>query len=90
MTHAATGLSPSEILELIPGAGELYRDAWHMNNVGRYIAGLTVFSGIFRIDPASIPGIKAYHLSNQWPSDRELTEEQDERIKGIISEVLKF
>ncbi len=34
------------------GAGELYRDASHMNNVGRYIAGLTVFSQIFRIDPS--------------------------------------
>lgn len=42
------------------GSGELYRDAWHMNNVGRFIAGLTVFSQIFRIDPVGIPDFKSY------------------------------
>ena len=72
------------------GAGELYRDAWHMNNVGRYIAGLTVFCSILRIDPTSVPVIDAYHLSDQWPGDRELTEEQEKMIREILSEVLKF
>ena len=72
------------------GAGDLYRDAWHMNNVGRYIAGLTVFSRVFGLDPASIPEINAYPKSDQWPGDRELTTEQEQLIRGIISEVLNF
>jgi hypothetical protein len=72
------------------GAGELYRDAWHLNNVGRYVAGLTVFSQIFRIDPFMIPAIDAYHTSDHWPSDRDLTEEQRGVIRGIISEALDF
>jgi hypothetical protein len=72
------------------GSGELYRDTWHLNNVGRYIAGLTVFSQIFRIDPAGIPDFEAYFTSDQWPSDRELTSRQKEVIREIISEVLNF
>ena len=70
------------------GSGELYRDAWHMNNVGRYIAGLTVFSQIFRIDPGSIPDFGSYQVSDRWPSDRELTPQQKEIIRNIISKVL--
>lgn len=72
------------------GSGELYRDAWHMNNVGRYIAGLTVFSQIFGIDPVGIPGFESYDISDKWPSDRELTPLQKEVIRKIISEVLSF
>ena len=69
------------------GSGELYRDAWHLNNVGRYIAGLTVFSQIFQIDPVGIPDFKSYHTSDKWPGDRELTSKQKEVIRRIISEV---
>lgn len=72
------------------GAGELYRDAWHMNNVGRFIAGLTVFAQIFRIDPAGIPDVESYQVSDRWPSDRELTPEQKDIIRNIISDVLNF
>jgi len=72
------------------GAGELYRDAWHLNNVGRYIAGLTVFSQIFRIDPVGIPDFVSYQISDRWPSDRELTSKQKVVIRKIISEVLNF
>ncbi len=72
------------------GSGELYRDAWHMNNVGRYIAGLTVFSQICRINPVDIPDFESYDISDQWPSDRELTPAQKEVIRKIISEVLSF
>lgn len=72
------------------GAGELYRDAWHLNNVGRYIAGLTVFSQIFRIDPEDIPDFSAYHTSEKWTSDRELTAGQKSAIRSMISEVLNF
>ena len=72
------------------GSGELYRDAWHLNNVGRYIAGLTVFSQILRIDPVGIPDFESYYTSDKWPSDRELTSKQKELIRRIISEVLDF
>jgi hypothetical protein len=72
------------------GSGELYRDVAHMNNVGRYIAGLTVFSQIFRIDPVGIPDFMSYPTSDKWPSDRELTSKQKEVIRKIISEVLNF
>lgn len=72
------------------GAGDLYRDAWHLNNAGRYRAGLTVFSQIFRIDPNDIPEVDAYHTSDQWPSDHELTSAQKKLIKKMISEVLNF
>jgi hypothetical protein len=72
------------------GSGELYRDAAHMNNVGRYIAGLTVFSQIFRIDPVVIPDFISYQTADKWPSDRELTSKQKEVIRKIISEVLNF
>ncbi len=72
------------------GAGELYRDAWHLNNVGRYIAGLTVFSQIFRIDPVGIPDFESYQISDRWPSDRVLTSKQKVVIRKIISEVLNF
>jgi len=72
------------------GSGELYRDAWHLNNVGRYIAGLTFFAQIFRIDPAGIPDFKSYRTSDQWPSDRELTLKQKEVMRAMISEVLNF
>ena len=72
------------------GSGELYRDAWHLNNVGRYIAGLTVFSQIFRIDPVGIPDFESYYTSDKWPGDRELTSKQKELIRRIISEALNF
>jgi hypothetical protein len=72
------------------GSGELYRDAAHMNNVGRYIAGLTVFSQIFRIDPVGIPDFISYPPSDKWTSDRELTSKQKEVIRKIISEALNF
>jgi hypothetical protein len=72
------------------GAGELYRDAWHLNNAGRYIAGLTVFAQVLRIDPEQIPDFDAYHPSDQWPGDRDLTPEQKDLIREIISEVLEF
>jgi hypothetical protein len=32
----------------------------------------------------------AYHVSDQWPSDKELTSEQKDVIRKIISEVLDF
>ena len=72
------------------GSGELYRDAWHLNNVGRYIAGLTVFSQIFRIDPVEIPDFGSYQMSDRWSSDRELTSKQKVVIKKIISEALNY
>jgi hypothetical protein len=72
------------------GSGALYRDAWHMNNVGRFVAGLTVFSQIFRIDPTDVPDVVSYQASDRWASDRELTAEQKDIIKNIISEVLNF
>lgn len=82
---AKSGLVPG-----YSGSGELYRDAWHLNNVGRYIAGLTVFAQIFRIDPVGIPDFESYFTSDQWSSDRELTSRQKEVIRKIISEVLNF
>lgn len=72
------------------GAGDLYRDAWHLNNIGRYIAGLTVFTTIFGIDPNDIPDFKAYPSSESWPSDRVLTSEQKKIVHSIISEVYAF
>jgi len=41
----------------IPGyrsAADLYRDPVHMNNVGRFTAGLTTFATLYRQDPACI------------------------------------
>jgi len=70
------------------GSGELYRDAWHLNNVGRYIAGITVLSQIFRIDPVTVPDFKSYAVSDRWPSDRVLSSKQKEAIRKIISETL--
>ena len=72
------------------GAGELYRDVAHMNNVGRYIAGLTVFSQIFRINPIDVPGFNSYQTSDKWPSDKVLSPKQKEIIREIISDVLNF
>ncbi len=72
------------------GAGELYRDEAHMNNVGRYIAGLTVFSQIFQINPIGIPYFISYRMSDKWTSDRELTLEQKKIIQKIVLETLNF
>jgi len=70
------------------GAGELYRDKWHLNNVGRYMAGLSMFSTILGIDPNEVSGFEAYPVSEDWPSDRVLTDEQLKVIRELISEVL--
>jgi len=72
------------------GSGELYRDGWHLNNVGRFIAGMTVFSQIFRYDPINIPDFKKFHTSDDWPTDRELTTEQIQIIKQLVSNTLEF
>ena len=72
------------------GAGALYRDRLHLNNVGRYIAGLTMFSSIFGIDPRGIPDFDAYPTSEDWPSDRELTGELKQAIQELIAEVLCY
>jgi hypothetical protein len=71
------------------GAGELYRDRYHMNNVGRYMAGLTMFSGILGIDPRRVPDFEAYPPSENWPSDRVLTGIQKKLIRQVIAEVLE-
>jgi len=72
------------------GAGELYRDKWHLNNVGRYMAGLTMFSSIMGIDPNDVPDFDAYPVDESWPSDRALTDEQKRLIRELIAEVLKI
>lgn len=71
------------------GAGELYRDRYHMNNVGRYMAGLSMFSSILGIDPRDVPDFEAYPHSENWPSDRVLTDEQKILIREIIAEALE-
>ena len=60
----------------------------HMNNVGRYIAGLSMFSCILGIDPREVPDFQAYPPSENWPSDRVLTDKQKRVIRQVISEVI--
>jgi hypothetical protein len=72
------------------GAGQLYRDRYHMNNVGRYLAGLTMFSCVLGVDPRDVPDFEAYPPSENWPSDRVLGDEQKTLIRQVIAEVLEL
>jgi hypothetical protein len=71
------------------GAAQLYRDRYHMNNVGRYIAGLSMFSCILGIDPRDVSDFEAYPPNENWPSDRVLTGIQKKLIRQVIAEVLE-
>lgn len=55
-------------------ADDLYRDAYHLNNVGRYIASLTVYATVFATDPAGLPVPDSYTPNpEQFETDREIT-----------------
>jgi len=79
---AKSGLIPG-----FSGAGELYRDRWHLNNVGRYMAGLSMFSAILGMDPDQVSDFDAYPPSEDWPGDRELTAELKKAIREVLTEV---
>jgi hypothetical protein len=76
---------------LVPGfsgAGELYRDKWHLNNVGRYIASLTSFCVVFNHNPLTIGDFKGFNKSSNSLSDKEITPELKGVIKAIISQTI--
>jgi hypothetical protein len=76
---------------LIPGftgAGDLYRDAHHLNNVGRYIAALTVYCVSFNKNPLSINDFSGFAPSSTWQSDRIISSEQKTIFRSIISQVI--
>ncbi|MCE5347259.1 MAG: hypothetical protein LLG13_13365 [Bacteroidales bacterium] len=76
---------------LIPGftsASELYRDRWHLNNVGRYIASLTVYCIAIKKDPLIIKDFSGFAPSSSWPSDRNISSEQKVIFRSIISQVI--
>jgi hypothetical protein len=59
------------------GAGELYRDAYHMNNIGKYLVSLTIYSQVFSAEPQSIGLIDDFYH-----------EKLDEDLAGIIAELI--
>lgn len=76
---------------MIPGfksAGELYRDQWHLNNVGRYIASLTVYCVLLKADPIAIGDFPGFEPKSSWPSDKNITQEQKVIFRKIISQVI--
>jgi hypothetical protein len=76
---------------LIPGfksAGELYRDQWHLNNVGRYIAALTVYCISLKADPLAVNDFTGFEPKSSWPSDKNITPEQKVIFRKIISQVI--
>lgn len=56
-------------------AGELYRDDVHLNNVGKYVAGLTVFAAVAGDLPESMEVPTAYNrpIMNFRKIDTELS-----------------
>jgi hypothetical protein len=67
------------------GAGELYRDALHMNNVGRFLAGTTVFATLFGSDRL-LPLLHNGYTESYIPAmDRTLTDEQKNQILALVS-----
>lgn len=67
------------------GAGELYRDALHMNNVGRFLAGSTVFATLFGMDKL-LPLLHDGYTQSYIPAmDRTLTDEQKGQILALVS-----
>ncbi|GEM_PF-6603453 len=76
---------------LIPGfksAGELYRDQWHLNNVGRYIASLTVYCIALKKNPEIVTDFNGFTTSSSWPSDRIISPEQKVIFRNIVSRVI--
>jgi hypothetical protein len=76
---------------LIPGfsgAGELYRDSWHLNNVGRYIASLTVFCVVFNKNPLDVSDFHGFNINPEQISDKNITLEQKNVFRAIISQVI--
>lgn len=67
------------------GAGELYRDDLHMNNVGRFVAGTSVFATLFgaeRLFPLRHNGYTESYLPAM---DRILTTDQKNQIVGLVT-----
>jgi hypothetical protein len=75
---------------MIPGfknAGELYRDHWHLNNAGRYIASLTVYCIALKKNPLTVKDFNGFAPSSSWPSDKIISPEQKAVFRKIISQV---
>ena len=70
------------------GAGELYRDALHMNNVGRFLAGTTVFASLFGMDTLHPFNHAGYNPSPRWASDRLLSSEQRNMLLELMRRAL--
>lgn len=73
-------------------AGQLYRDSPHLNNVGRYIASLTVYCVIFDKDPRTIKDFNGFEVGGYTgvPSenDMQMTSELKSTIQGLIYEAI--
>ena len=65
-------LSVSGQIDKFQSAGELYRDSAHMNNVGRFFAGLTIYSMLFNSDFIKTENVSSYPKTEN-SSDKKLT-----------------
>lgn len=68
------------------GAGDLYEDQWHLNNVGRYIASLTVFCRVFNRNPIDINDFVGFTPTKTL--DKVISKEQKVIFRKIISQIL--
>gem|GEM_PF-3363532 len=78
---AATGFS---------GAGELYRDRYHMNNVGRYVAALTTYA-VVTGSAASDLGADStvgFGAAADWLADRVITDALRVKLTELVDRVI--
>lgn len=79
-----------EHISTFTSAGELYRDAAHLNNAGRFLAGLSVFSSIFGSEQLSLFELEGYYDSSvNWPQDRQLSQDEREELVEYVTANLR-
>ena len=70
-------------------ASKLYRDRYHLNNVGRYVAATTVYATIFGRDPAGIPVPAGQFVPNpDVSSDREITPDLSAALRATVWDIV--
>jgi len=73
----------------ISSAADLYRDALHLNNVGRYVASMTFLTVLSRLDPRELPVTNAFRPNpTVWPSDVAITQDMATALQEAVWSVV--
>ncbi len=76
----------------VPGfndAADLFRDAFHLNNVGRYVLSHTWYATIFGASPIGLDTASLFPASGNWPTDQNITPELALQLQSVIWNVVR-